>query len=599
MTSACLVVYDLSFESRAQHLVDVTATYPQEAVRHTPEGYVLDLLMPVWTPGSYMVREFARQVQDVRASDATGAPLPTTKISKNGWRIRLAQASAVTLRYRVFGREMTVRSNCIEADFALVQGAATYLSPRGAGALPHHVRVHLPQGFDELVCGLEVQAADGVLTAIAADFDTLVDSPLALGCPRLQHFDVAGKRHTLGTFGGAGLFDDGRAAMDFERIVARTAELFGVVPYDRYVMINLLYGGQGGLEHRHSAVIMASPWAMRSEATYRSFLGLMAHEHFHAWNIKRLRPKALGPFDYDQENYTPSLWIAEGLTAFYDNLMVVRAGLCDPAAYLTELASEVTTLHNTAGRHKQSLSEASFDAWIKFYRRDENTDNTAVSYYLKGALVGMLLNAELIGLSEGAVCLDDVMRLAYSRYSGAQGFEEAQFRALVREICPQVPEDFLQRAVDTTEELSFDRWCEVFGIDKSAIRKEREKGKGVAAVELGLALKDDPARLVVAQVSADMAAWSAGLQADDEILAIDGYRMTPTTWGHWLQMAVPHRKVQVLLSRYDRVRTLELVPAPPGPKVTRLTWRKGPSAAQRHARKLWLGTADIGEGAGG
>jgi predicted metalloprotease with PDZ domain len=325
----------------------------------------------------------------------------------------------------------------------------------------------------------------------------------------------------------------------------------------------------------------------------------MAHEHFHAWNIKRLRPKALGPFDYDQENYTPSLWIAEGLTAFYDNLMVVRAGLCDPAAYLTELASEVTTLHNTAGRHKQSLSEASFDAWIKFYRRDENTDNTAVSYYLKGALVGMLLNAELIGLSEGAVCLDDVMRLAYSRYSGAQGFEEAQFRALVREICPQVPEDFLQRAVDTTEELSFDRWCEVFGIDKSAIRKEREKGKGVAAVELGLALKDDPARLVVAQVSADMAAWSAGLQADDEILALDGYRMTPTTWGHWLQMAVPHRKVQVLLSRYDRVRTLELVPAPPGPKVTRLTWRKGPSAAQRHARKLWLGTADIGEGAGG
>jgi len=599
MSHASPVVYDLSFEARAQHLVDVAATFPQEAVAQLPEGYGLDVFMPVWTPGSYMVREFARQVQDVRASDPSGAPLPVAKIQKNCWRITLAKPCAVSLRYRVFGREMTVRSNCIEADFALVQGAATYLSPRGAAALPHHVRVQLPQGFDELVCGLEVQGAGDVRTVVAADFDTLVDSPMALGCPRLQHFDLAGKRHTLATFGGAGLFDDRRAAQDFERIAACTAELFGVVPYDRYVMINLLFGGQGGLEHRHSAVIMASPWAMRSEQSYRGFLGLMAHEHFHAWNIKRLRPKALGPFDYDQENYTPSLWIAEGLTAFYDNLMVVRAGLCEPGAYLTELATEVTALHNTAGRHKQSLSEASFDAWIKFYRRDENTDNTAVSYYLKGALVGMLLNAELIGASEGTVSLDDVMRAAYGRFSGAQGFEEAQFRALVHKLCPQVPEDFLQRAVDTTEELSYDRWCEVFGIDKSAARKEGDKGKPDSAIELGLALKDDPGRIIVAQVAADMPAHAAGLQADDEILAIDGYRMTPATWAHWLQMAVARKKVQVLLSRYGVVRTLQMVPAPLSPKVTRLKWRKEPSAAQRRARKLWLGRADIGEGPGG
>lgn len=591
MSDSATICYDLHFPGHAQNLVDVTATLPVHKPAGAGAGYNVDVYMPVWTPGSYMVREYARHVQDVRARGQDGTPLEVYKTEKNVWRISAAQPTVITLNYQVWGRELTVRSNCIEQDFALLQGAATFLSPKSAHASPHRVCVHLPEAFTAVVSGLDVQKHGETYVIEAVDFDGLVDSPIVLGRPDLQHFEVDGVPHALATFGAEGVFDGQRAARDFKSIVYVSKKIFGSLPYKRYVMINLLYGGQGGLEHKDCAVIMASPWAMRSASSYRSFLGLVAHEHFHAWNIKRLRPKALGPFDYSAENHTRSLWIAEGITAFYDNLVVVRAGLCTPKAYLEGLAQDLTTLMMTPGRLKQTLAESSFDAWIKFYRRDENTDNTAVSYYLKGSLVGMLLNGALIAASNNTTTLDDVMRLAFERYSGPSGFEEAQFRACVQDTCPSLPESFLSDAVDTTKELSLTALCDTFGLEKTWHHKDAGPGKPAVAIELGLVVKDDLGKLLVTQVVQGAAAGQAGLQADDELIAIDGHRINAATWPLWLQVAQPEVASTWLVSRHGLVRQLTVTASKALPRVLKLALSDAPSPAQVQARALWFGPA--------
>lgn len=587
------IEYTLRFGGAVQHYVDVDAVFA------TDNAAPLELMMAVWTPGSYMLREYARHVEAVHATDAAGRALVVTKTRKNRWSVADHRAGGVRLHYRVYCREMTVRNNWVEQDFAMLNGAATFLTRVHNNAVPHGVRIELPGTWKKIVTALPPHADGDVGHFVASDFDTLVDSPWLLGNPAIREFEVGGKNHVLATEGGGEIWDGARAAADTQKLVETNLALWGSLPYGRYVFINLLTEGRGGLEHKDSTVLMASRWAARQRSDYVSWLGLVSHEFFHVWNIKRLRPEVLGPFDYEAEAHTPSLWIAEGLTAYYDDLNVRRAGLSSPREYLDALSKSIGQLQTTPGRAVQTLAASSFDAWIKYYRRDENSDNSGVSYYTKGTLVGFLLDAKIRAATDGTKSLDDVMRLAFARYSGARGYTEAQFRALCDEVAGASLGEFFARAVDSTAELVYDDALAWFGLVfvKKAEAKGEPAEEGRADKEtaqpkpgwLGISTRGEGGRLLITEIVRDAPAFAAGLNVDDELLAIDDYRVAANRLSDRLRLYPPTTVVTLLVARRERLVRLSVRLGEEPAKAWSLAPDPQATAEQQARLEAWLG----------
>lgn len=569
------ITYTLRFPDAATHYVDVEAGYPTDGRAE------VELMMAVWTPGSYLVREFSRHVERVEVVAPAGTALPV-KTRKNRWTVQTGGAPRVTVGYRVYGREMTVRTNWIESRFALLNGAPTFLTLVSGQARPHHVTLELPAGWSRSMSGL-AQASGRAHTFVAPDFDTLVDSPIVAGELAVYEFEVGGKPHALVNINENGSWNGTRAAGDVERIVREHERFWGRLPYDRYVFFNAITEASGGLEHGNSTMLMTSRWAMGTREAYLAWLNLVSHEYFHAWNVKRLRPVALGPFDYEQENYTPSLWVAEGLTSYYGDLLVHRAGLSSPQEYLALLSAEIRGVETTPGRLVQPVTRASFDAWIKHYRTDENSPNTSISYYTKGAVIGALIDATIRAATGSRRSLDDVLRLAYERYSGAQGYTEAQFRALVSEVAGADLEPMLARALDTTESLDYAPLLETFGL--SFVPADSRATKGW----LGITTRNDAGRLVITQVRRETPGFAAGLNVDDEILAIGEHRVRAEHWERRLEQYAPTTKASLLVARRDQLLRVDVTFGQEPGNAWRLQPRVGATDAQLAARTAWLG----------
>ncbi len=524
------------------------------------------------------MREFSRHVEGVTAS-AGGQTRLVEKTAKNRWRFQTGGAASVTVRYRVYGREMSVRTNFIEADFALINSAATFLTlADDGGPRPHEVALSLPASWKTTMTGLP--AAGAAHHYRAADFDTLVDSPIVAGNPAVHEFTVKGKPHFLVNIGEGGVWDGPRSAADTQKIVETQAAFWGDLPYDKYVFINMITEGTGGLEHRNSTVLMTSRWRTRTRRGYVDWLSLVSHEFFHVWNVKRLRPVELGPFEYERENYTKTLWVAEGLTDYYADLLAVRAGVMTPEEGLGAISETIASLQTTPGRLAQSVEEASFDAWIRHYRQDENTANTTISYYTKGAVIGLLLDLEIRRATNNARSLDDLMTQAYVRYSGAKGFTSGEFRALASQVAGVDLSRWLRAALDTTDELAYDDlgWLGLRFKPESASSKA---WVGLTTVMPGATLRNDSGRLVVVQVRRGTPVFEAGLNADDEILAIGGYRVRPDQWETRLEAFRPGETVPVLVARRERLVTLEVTPvAEPRRSWTLEPDPEAPSAAK-------------------
>src|SRR5258705_11939570 len=321
--------YTLSFPAPHTHYVAVTATVP------TGRRADVDLMMAVWTPGSYLVREYARNVEGVTAAGPDGRALDVDKSKKNHWRLATGGAASITLKYRVYCREMSVRTNWVESDFALINGAPTFITLADLAPRPHEVIINPSPAWKRSVTSLP-ELGGGDHRYRAPDYDTLVDSPIVIGNPAVYDFVVDGKKHSLVNVGEGGVFDGARAAKDLETIVKEDRRLWGSLPYDRYVFFNMITESGGGLEHKNSTVLMTNRWSTRTRRAYLAWLQLASHEYFHAWNVKRLRPAELGPFDYENENITRSLWIAEGFTDYYADLQV---GVVRSAEHTSELQS--------------------------------------------------------------------------------------------------------------------------------------------------------------------------------------------------------------------------------------------------------------------
>jgi predicted metalloprotease with PDZ domain len=543
--------------------------------------------MAVWTPGSYLLREFSRHVEAVTAESGELARV-VEKIAKNRWRVATGGAPVVAVRYRVYGREMSVRTNVIESDFALVNGAATFLTladeqqPR-----PHEVLLKLPAAWQSSITGLPGVPSGAPHHYLAADFDTLVDSPILSGNPAMYEFTVQGRPHCLANVGEGGVWDGPQSAADTRRIVDAHAAFWGNLPYDKYVFINLMTEAAGGLEHGNSTVLMTSRWRTRERRGYVDWLSLVSHEFFHVWNGKRLRPLELGPFAYERENYTRALWAAEGLTSYYGDLIAARAGVITQEEYLHELSTMIVDLQSTPGRLVQPVEEASFDAWVRHYRQDENTPNTTISYYTKGGVIGFLLDLEIRHATSNTQSLDDVMREAYKRFAGARGFTSAEFRALASEVAGIDLTGWFRRALETTEELDYSR------IGWLGLRMRPDPGSGRPWLGLtlttpGATVRNDGGRLVVTQVRRGTPAFDAGVNVDDEIVAIGGYRVRPDQWERRLDAFRPGETLPLLVSRRERLLTLDVTARSEPARPWRLEPDPRASAEARARLAAWL-----------
>ena len=568
--------YTVSFPAPHTHYAEVSADVP------TGGRPTIEMMMAVWPPGSYLVREYSRNVENVTAS-AAGRALPVEKSDKNRWRVTTGGAPTVTVSYRVYAREMSVRTNWVEAGFALLNGAPTFLTLADGTARPHDVILNLAQGWRRSMTGLTALPG-GDHRYRAADFDTLVDSPILLGNPTVYEFSVDGKPHYLVNEGEAGVFDGARAARDLEVIVREHRRMWGELPYDKYVILNVLSEiRNNGLEHKNSTVLMTSRWTTRSRSAYIGWLSLAAHEIFHVWNVKRLRPVELGPFDYETEVLTRSLWIAEGVTDYYADLILHRAGLTTREELLDYLSRMIEEVQTTPGREVQSAEQASFDAWIKYYRPDENSPNVSISYYSKGAVLAFLLDARIRKATGGLRSLDDVMRAAYLKYSGERGFTPEEFRQVAEQVAGTSLASFWDSAVEGTAELDYTEALETFGL---RFRPATPTGKAW----LGVTTRNDAGRLVVSQVRRDTPAIEAGINVDDEILALDEFRVRADQLPARLELYRPGDRVSVLVARRDQLLRLEVTLGAEPVRSWRLEIDPAATDAQNTQRAQWLQT---------
>lgn len=568
--------YTLRFPAPQTHYFEIEAVVP---TLRRPE---VELMMAVWTPGSYLVREYERHVENVTATGEGGRALSAVKPVKNRWRIATGGAATVTVRYRVYGREMTVRNNWVEAGFAMLNGAPTFLTLADKTPRQHEVAIELPAAWKTSNTPL-VPVVGRPHTYRADTFDTLVDSPIILGNSVVRTFEVAGKTHHLVLEGDPSLFDADRAAADVKKIVEAGLATMGTLDYPHYFFLNMVTEAGGGLEHKNAFLTMSSRFTTRTRRAYVNWLNLVGHEYFHNWNIKRLRPVELGPFDYETENYTKSLWVGEGFTDYYGALLVRRAGLQTTAEYYDELSSAIEQVQMRPGRAVQPVDMASFDTWIKQYRPDENTLNTSIDYYTKGASIAFMLDAKIRKATGGAKSLDTAMRLAYERYSGARGFTPEEFQKTMSETAGQDLSAWFADVVSSTKELDFGEALEFYGLRFAPV------DPATARPTLGATTRVDNGRLVVSLVRRGTPAHAAGLNVDDEILAIDDLRVRADGLVARMDQYKVGDTVRVLAARRDRLITLDVTLAPEPGRPWRVQPRPDATAEQKVRLEAWLG----------
>jgi predicted metalloprotease with PDZ domain len=584
--------YHLSVPEPQSHLLRVEATLERP-------GAAAELCFPVWTPGSYLVREFARHVEGLTACDEDGRPLQVERVDKHRVRIATGGGAQVTLRYRVYANDLTVRTCHVDGTHAYLNGAAVFPYTPGRLGEPCQLTVEPPPGWK-----VATALAGGPTAFSARDYDELCDSPLEVGTHRLLRFTALGKPHELAVWGRARL-DEGRLLGDAQRIVEALGGLMGGLPYERYLFIlHLSDRRRGGLEHGASTTLSVGRGGFYPREAYEETLSLIAHEFFHLWNVKRLRPAAFTPYDYAREQYTRLLWWFEGVTSYYDQLTLVRAGLTGPRRYLRSLGQALTTHERTPGARKMSAEEASFLAWVKLYRPDENTGNSAVSYYLKGELVALSLDLALRGQAGPAGSLDALLRTLYARHAEGGLPEDGVERAVAEVLGPDAARAFFDRYVRGVAPLAPELGRVGLRLRRRAAQGWEDKGGTPARGEdgpgdhdgeggpgwLGAELAAGP-KLVVQSVREGSPAWRAGLCAEDEVVAEDGFRVERGGLWDRLCQEGPGGRLRLTVFRRDALVEVEVTL---GPSPADTVWLEPDPAASPEARAAfrdWCGAA--------
>ena len=591
MTSA--VCYTIQAVEPAAHLFEVTLTLAEP----DPAGQLFTL--PAWIPGSYMIREFAKNIVSLSAM-AGGRALTVTRSDKHSWQLPAGVAGPVTLRYTVYAWDLSVRSAHLDRTHGFFNGSSVFLCARGCAAWPQLVEIRAPRGLEDagwrVATSLpEAEGMDGAAERYgfglyrAENYDALIDHPVEMGRFSLAEFDACGVPHAVAITGRHDC-DMLRLVEDLQPLCEAQIRLFGEpAPMDRYVFLVMAVGdGYGGLEHRASTALLCSradlPWVGMNEATdgYRQFLGLCSHEYFHTWNVKRIKPAAFVPYDLSRENYTRLLWAFEGFTSYYDDLMLLRSGRISGQDYLTLLAKTISQVHKGSGRTKQSVAESSFEAWTKYYRQDENSPNAIVSYYTKGALVALLLDLRLRADSGGARSLDGLMRVLWQRHglTGVGVAEDGLF-ALAAELGGAALGDWLRGLVEGRDELPLAEWLAQAGIALAWEAAGEGPGIGVRSVDEGGLVK-------LANVYDGGSAREAGLSAGDVLVALDGLKLTTGNFDKLLARRLAGDSVEIHAFRRDELMRFDVELRAAVADTARLGFADDASEAALGLRAGWL-----------
>ena len=476
--------------------------------------------LPGWIPGSYLVREFAKNLQELNARQ-NGQPIAVQQLSKHQWQLDCSANAPVELSYLVNAYDTSVRTAWLDQRRGFFNGTSLLLRVHGQEAQPHQLRISPSAQVPDwkLATGLSAVEVDaqGFGTYTAGNYDELVDCPVEMGNFWSSSFTARGVPHRFVVAGAPASFDGERLLRDTQKICEAEIDFWGVAPHSSYVfMLNVTHDGYGGLEHCNSTALICSRSDLPRQGVdkasdgYVQLLGLISHEYFHTWNVKRLRPAELVPYNYDQENYTELLWFFEGFTSYYDDLLLRRAGLIDNATYLKLITKTLNQVQQTPGRKVQSVAQSSFDAWVKYYRQDENTANATVSYYTKGALVAMSLDLKL--RQEGQTTLDAVMRALWQRCQGS-AMSEADVLTVLQALTGRSWETELQVWVHGTQELPVTELLAAHGVAADA-------DQPVPAQALGLRVQESHS-VLIKQVLRGGLAEQAGMMAGDEWYGIE------------------------------------------------------------------------------
>jgi predicted metalloprotease with PDZ domain len=566
------------------------------------------LVLPAWIPGSYLVRDFARHIVEIAAEDGDGDPVPLTKEDKQSWRAAPAKGPLV-VRTVVHAHDPSVRSAWLDRRRGFFNGTSLFLEPEGHDHRPCELHLEPPtegavDGDWSVATALPpAGAAEGGFGAYrAADYATLIDSPVAMAPLARVGFEVAGVPHTI-AISGQHRADLQRLAEDVQRICEEQVAVFGELPVtERYVFyLHVVGDGYGGLEHGDSTALVAKrdhlprPGGDVDADGYAELLGLFSHEYFHLWNVKRIRPAAFTPYDLRGEVHTTLLWAFEGITSYYDDRALVTAGRIDREAYLERLGRVITRVLRGSGRHRQSVADSSFDAWTRFYQQDANAPNAIVSYYAKGALVALAL--DLLLRRDAGTRLDAVMRRLWTDYGRPGiGVPEDGVRAAAEAVSGLDLGDFFDRYVHGTEDPPLAELLATVGVRLGTRPRSGRDDRGgtppgdsPAPAWTGAVVADDQGRARVRTVHAGSPAEAAGLSPGDELVAVAGLRATAAGLDEILRRYPAGEALAVHALRADELITTTLRPAEPPGDTFYLEFDSEAGTAEQQRREEWLG----------
>ena len=509
--------YQIEFDDYRQHLIHVTLRFVAQPTQ------VLSL--PTWIPGSYLIREFSKHIEGVRAYDEDGRLLQIRKNEKNKWQLFNTDFELITVEYDVYAYDLSVRGAYVDQTRLYVNPACVCLGLEGQEDKAVEVELFLAPELKhfQLATGLPSKSlVKGRYTLKAKNYAELIDSPFELADQTRFSFEANGIPHEF-VVSGKHAMNEQRMKQDIEKICATEISMFGSAPFENYTFMTMATGNSyGGLEHPNSTSLISPrddlPKAnepVEPSADYQRFLGLCSHEYFHSWLVKFIRPENFVNYDLNKEGYTSLLWIFEGFTSYYDDLILLRSGVINQESYIKLLKSQIDRYLQNPGRAVQTVAESSFDAWVKFYRQDENSNNAGTSYYNKGCLVALCLD---LGLRLRGSSLDALMRKLYENAQNGIQVNERTIYELANELTGDDWSEQINHLINTTDELPLDQLFPEFGLSYTLNNDK--------SLPFGLKLADKPEGVLVQSTRRDGAAVLAGLSANDVIVAIDGLKAT-------------------------------------------------------------------------